>query len=266
VDDARWQFPDDESAAAFLNTAEAELATVSLGYEPAPVPSGLPPGSRAYALSDVILGVGDVGHTILIPLGTLVADVDVTGPTQMLTDELAADIARAAGARMTAALAGEPPPSFVPPPPPLNERAAVDALTGHVPDALRPSCRTLDEADGRTRRGGELARLACAPDPDVEVTYRLFTTTEDLEAAFADAEEVARVFGTLPPDGACPGQRPDGAWVEDGVEVGRVLCYTRDEAAVVVGAHRPSLVLAELRDSTGGLDPAWDAWVLVRPR
>ena len=102
VFDFRWQFPDADLAAAFLDAAEEVLGEVSTGAESQSLPRRQRPlpDTRLYTFVDTIFGTGTVGFNYLMRHENLVAKVYVSGEEDQLSRDRATEIARAAAERM----------------------------------------------------------------------------------------------------------------------------------------------------------------------
>lgn len=135
VFDFRWQFPDGEAAAAFLDAAEEELSEVSTGAERQSLPRRQRPlpDTRLYTFEDRLFGTGTVGFNYLMRQDNLVAKVYVSGDKDELSQAVASAIAQAAADRMVAALTGAGPVAS-----PGGDQSPVP-VTSPVPVAPHPS-------------------------------------------------------------------------------------------------------------------------------
>jgi len=106
VFDFRWQFPDADAAASFLDAAESELSEASSGAEKRSLPATERPlaDTRLYTFEDNLFGTGTVGFNFLMSDGNLVAKVYVAGNKGDVTMRTALAIAKAAARRMDDAL------------------------------------------------------------------------------------------------------------------------------------------------------------------
>jgi len=98
VFDFRWQFPDEDAAASFLDAAEDVLSETSSGAEKRPLPSAERPlpDTRLYTFEDTLFGTGTVGFNYLMGQRNVVAKVYVSGNKEEVTASAAAAIADAA--------------------------------------------------------------------------------------------------------------------------------------------------------------------------
>jgi hypothetical protein len=266
--DFRFQFPDEASALAFLDASESDLGEVATGAVLTPLLDPPLPDTRFY-LSPTMAGFGG-GYNYLMHHGNLVAKVFVGGAPPDITPTMALGIARAAAARMVAALAAVTPsiepgssagasPSTVPLPSP--DPTAVAALLASVPPALAARCTTQPFTDADGPREGELARIGCDATNGATITFAAFSDQESIDGAFAADEFVAQAFGTLSISGTCEGGGFDGRWTKDGADAGGLLCYSLPDAAIIDWSDPANLQVATVREPSGDSSAAWQAWL-----
>jgi hypothetical protein len=297
VFDFRWQFPDADSAAAFLDDAEEMLSEVSTGAKRQSLPRRQRPlpDTRLYTFEDTLFGTGTVGFNYLMRHENLVAKVYVSGQEDELSQGRATAIAKAAAERMSAALEGAPAPSFeiIEPSPspspgvaetsPPDESPspspgvvgspgtspvpgeAVDELLSHVPVAVRESCGRDTSTDQEPAENGQLARVTCAPSEGSTVTFVLFESVEAMDAAYETAREYARIFGSFTTAGTCEGGGYDAAWRLGEVEAGRLLCHQLQGEAWIVWSHPDTRILSMIRQAGTDHAAAWGVWLIAGP-
>jgi hypothetical protein len=271
VFDFRWQFPDAESAAAFLDASEEVLSEVSGGAERGMLLLEPLPGTRFYTYEDRILGTGTVGYNFLMATGNLAAKVYVAGTGETLTQEQATAIAQAAAARMTAATGGGAPTSSAAPASPAasaspaDREAALAELLSHVPAAVSESCAEVTDESGPASDVGEVAEVRCPMADGATLTFVLYGTEGAMDAAYDTAREYARIFGSFSSGTDCATGSQDGTWSVGGEEAGRLLCHQLEGAASIVWSHPSTRILSIIRQPETDHSAAWDLWLIAGP-
>jgi hypothetical protein len=290
VFDFRWQFPDADAAATFLDAAEEVLSEVSTGAEQQSLPRRRRPlpDTRFYTFEDTIFGTGTVGFNFLMRLENLVAKVYVSGDGEQLAQPEALRIARAAADRMRAALEGAPPvasprpvetptptdsgasPSPSPsgdasPVPSAGGQQATDELLSHVPSAMRDTCAPDTGTDQEPPPAEQLARVVCPTTSGGVVTFVLFNTVEAMDAAYDAAQQYARAFGSFTTAGTCEGGGYDGTWSLGDVEAGRLLCHELQGEASIAWSHPATRILSLIQQDAGDHAAAWELWLAAGP-
>ena len=301
VFDFRWQFPDADSAAAFLDAAEEVLSEVSTGAESGSLPRRQRPlpDTRFYTFADPIFGTGTVGFNYLMRHENLVAKLYVSGEEDQLSRDRATEIARAAAERMEAALEGAPAPSFEinepsPAPSPVSSPAVdqspvpvaspvpspivvgspaaspvlgdpVAELLSHVPAAVRESCAEDATADPPPAESGQLAAVTCSPSEGAVLAFVLFESVEGMDAAFDTARDFGRLFGSFATAGTCEAGGYDGTWSLADVKAGRLLCHKLQDEAWIVWSHPDTRILSIIRQAGADHAAGWELWLQAGP-
>jgi hypothetical protein len=301
VFDFRWQFPDADSAAAFLDAAEEVLSEVSTGAESQSLPRRQRPlpDTRLYTFADTIFGTGTVGFNYLMRHENLVAKVYVSGEEDQLSRDRATEIARAAAQRMEAALEGAPAPSFEiiepsPPPSPAPSPAVDQSplpdgspspspvvvgspgaspaagdplaeLLSHVPAAVRESCGEDPTTDQVPVGSGQSAQVTCTPSDGGVVAFVLFESVEAMDAAYETAGDFSRLFGSFSTSATCEAGGYDGTWSLADVEVGRLLCLRLQGEAWIVWSHPDTRILSIIQQAGADHAAAWELWLQAGP-
>jgi hypothetical protein len=279
VYDFRWQFPDAASAKAFLDAAEPDLGEIAFS-ERRSLPASKRPvqDTRLYRFEDTLLGTGTVGYNYLMRLDNLVAKVYVSqGEETKSSGKLAAAIAEAAAARMTAALAGETPseppilrptpsPEVSPSPMPTapTADAAVTELLSHVPAAMRDGCAP----DGGTEDGsvaGVVSRVSCHPSDAASIMFVAFESVDTMDAAYDSVRTYARTFGSVGSEGSCAAGGYEGIWTLADVDAGRIICLELGGDALVAWSYPDLRILSLIDEEDADWDAATELWLNAGP-
>ena len=263
--DFRWQFPDADSAASFLDAAEDVLSEASSGAERGMLLLNPLPDTRFYTFEDRVLGTGTVGFNYLMRHENLVAKVYVAGIGEELAEGDATAIAYAAAARMIAAVGAEAGPLPSASRTPADAEAALGELLAHVPEAVRETCAEPTDGRGPASDVGELAEVRCPMADGAVLTFVLYETVEAMDAAFDTAQEYARIFGSFTTGSDCASGTYDGTWSMSDVEAGRLLCHALEGAASIVWSHPASRILAIIRQPEADHAAAWELWLIAGP-
>jgi hypothetical protein len=247
VYDFRWQFPDDDSALAFLDEAEAMLGEMNAGAVRKDPPLTPLPDTRYYVYS----GFG-WGHNYLMRDENIVAKVYIGGMAP-IAEETTSRVAEFAAARMAAALGGE---QLQSPPPP-----AAPQLLRQIPALLKATCEARGVAD-------ELERLTCAmPSDPAAVDYFLYGSAEDLDGALAWERDFNAGIGSVSDTGTCEGGGYVGTWPEDGPAQGALLCYTNGRSqAVITWSHDALRIMGNIRVQNADFETAYTLWRNAGPQ
>jgi hypothetical protein len=249
VFDFRFQFPDSESAGAFLDASEEILGEVGSGAEWDVPPVTPVDDTRYYRYEDKVLGTETVGHNFLMRHGNLVAKVYVSG--QSLPVEVASDVAEAAGARMVAAVGDVPSPSSSP-------NASIDDVLLHVPAALRASCEYEDGSAG-------VVTVNCPQSDELRVNYTLFDSVEAMDDWYDLTVLLVEANGADTSGDDCETGSYEGTWTLGGEDAGRLLCFNADGNEAIVWSHPDSLTISRIDHSGGDKAAAWQLWLNAGP-
>jgi hypothetical protein len=258
VYDFRFQFPDEASAAAFLDGAEDILGETHNGSEQELPPVSPVPDTRYFVYHDTALGTGADGYAFLMHHGNIAAKVWVSGVDGNVSPEDAGVIAQAAAARMQQALGDEAAPD----PSPTGDDAAIAELMSHIPKGLATSCGI--DGDAPAPEAGELARIACFPSSDASVLFILHDSEASLDASFEIASMVAGIVGWEPAD-SCAAGGYEGTWKLGEETAGRLLCAGLLGTATITWTHPASRILATIRQADGDAAAAWELWLAAGP-
>ena len=264
VFDFRFQFPDAESAKAFLDASEASLGEVRNGAERQEPPVSPLPDTRYY-YSDAYL----VSYNYLMRHENIVAKVYIGGGTGEITPEDGAAIARAAASRMITALGGEAPaPSDGPDPSPgVDPMSPLEELRSHIPDDVEADCQRALFMDPQAVENGARVSLECDRDDESALMFTLFDSAEGMDAMYDVLREASIKVKPLPEGGDCREGSYDGAWFLDDQEAGRLFCNAgAEDSAVLAWSHPASRILSAMIRIDGDHAAAFDQWAVAGPR
>ncbi|CAN5526013.1 hypothetical protein BH20CHL6_BH20CHL6_10930 [soil metagenome] len=220
IADLRWQFPSSEQAAAFLTADEERLAEASSGLELDPEAQPIGDHFRLYR---GIRGEGDAAtrnFNFLFTTGNLVGKVLVVGDPGF-TREDALPIARAAQARMAAAVRGE-----------LNEglfpNAAEILVLERIPSDIRDNCTRPFAPE----LAGAVVTIDCRPAEGADlVSYGQYASHEDMVEAYQRTVD----FFAVPEGGDCATDgRAEHPYAIEGESVGRIMCAQAPNGSAVI--------------------------------
>jgi hypothetical protein len=117
------------------------------------------------------------------------------------------------------------------------------ALQGHVPSAIRDTCRPADPVDVP----GFVARITCGPAGGTDIVdYLQFGDKGTMDQAYENVRASKGVETGTGPSGSCP---HEAGYTVEGVHKGRILCFktaenhgrldwTSDDLAILTEAQR----------------------------
>jgi hypothetical protein len=264
VFDFRFQFPDAESAKAFLDASETSLGEVRNGGERQEPPVN-PVSDTRYYFSDTFL----VSHNYLMRHENIVAKVYISGVGGELTPDDGARIASAAAGRMITALGGEAPaPSNDPDPSPGDDPVSpIDELRSHIPDDVEADCHRALFMDPQAVDNGARVSLECGRDEQTALMFTLFDSAEGMDSMYDILREASIKVKPFSDGGSCQEGSYDGAWFLDDQEAGRLFCNEgMESSAVLVWSHPASRILSALIRVDGDHAAAFDQWTVAGPR
>jgi hypothetical protein len=129
-------------------------------------------------------------------------------------------------------------------------------LLSHVPEPLQESCTTFGA------NSGYLAAAVCsADDGDIDVTYYLYETVEELDTAY---DEAVGGLGGPTETGSCfdtAGWPAENGYTVGGDPAGRVMCQVATDEAQVLWSDRRVLVLVYATEINADIDRIWEFWL-----
>ena len=242
--DYRYQFPDEDDAATFIEDAKPFLSEAASGMVEGSVPEI---GELAYLFTGEVEGFEHFNYNVLFRVGNVVSKIWVNVASTQDPD-VPLGVALTAASKITRALG-------------LGEFPNVDeaAILESVPDEIRASCH---RADAIYR--DEIDTVTC--DGSTEhppIDYSLFRTVAVMDGAFG--RDLDREDPRPTEDGACADGDYTAAYSIDGEPGGRIMCVlsiddTGREFKVIEWTNSNRRILSFMSSTTRTWDNLIEFW------
>jgi hypothetical protein len=136
-------------------------------------------------------------------------------------------------------------------------------LLTHIPMALRDTCR--DEAGDADADTGRRAEVTCTASDGATVTFALFDTADQMDAAYDAGRTFARTFGASRDGKSCQEGGYDGNWKLGTAIAGRLVCRAVGTEAWVLWSMPATRILSLIREPDADHAAAYNLWLMAGP-